>query len=1606
MLKFSLGVFMDSSRRSGDNKGPSEELWKRLESRDTPKRHEKGELNPTKEGFKKSEWMKSVKTPNPEIAGKTGAREQIRAQANDTDVTIQVIRQGAWSRALSVLLSPFRGSIGKRVIAEIHVKRELNLIDNEGKINFHAVRENLMGRQTAISEAKKHVDDLIADLDLHVFGEVMTDQDVKAYASLKTNLTEIKVALSKDNAMDKIDQLNNDINLYQIMTEKFISGDGTEKPSHQETKLAQERLANRDDKPKEPSPTKNRNRSERTTVYKMPPAPRTSNRAEIPLDETSFSIPLKRQSLKIDPEVPVEISDQERQQSKLNHIYKTCYAIDPSVKGRDELLAKTFNLMLRKSVLTVEDVEKELANIEKEFKALVKRADKGKEIETTPDVIQTESKPAGNAQGDLALHLSSLRELLKGTPKESLRYAVIESEINEIETRAAGVEDEDVPGLIHQSLEYISSLGIGDNAEFSTTGYAEETEPSLLDVEAGEEREFRQGQVKQSFSDVPTQRSFIGQRRVTESSIPQATANDPYEVPRGEGLERLGTFKSEIDDFPLDVKNFREAAWEILENRLKAASSQEEVNQYLEDIDKEHAVDNKIQEALAKDPDLPALAVIETIGKAALKILPQENSPETVASIKEDFERLSKGEMNRSEMEALIKKGDAIFKNLDGALLKKWEGFKHEAALNREAFDVLLNADSNHSLDKIEIREKQLQSLKGTGVVPFADSEFFDEGNRLIDELILAAYFDPSRKFHELNDQRDAWNNAARTFNEHFPLLVEASQANQEMKEALVEVYIQEINLKDVPGSEKAIEQLDRIAKEHISDSLSLAKDLSSPEKITAYTEAAKESAKALTSFVTSTKTKESVRIAVERRIASFKEEIKKDYLDVFDNLNSQYPSESWIQKKNHITEIMSAAESMDSWAQKNYQQNFSDLRPDQMEEYENFIQKQLVRNKESIERVTGLQSALEAEKTFSLEMELANATLKKLREEKKLPLAALELEQTINRVKDKLDGIIKNWAEKPMNANTYERALKDSQVELEKAVIRAEKAQKMSKIKELTELTAKFPDADDTHRLKNEYYDQNIQAPVATAMAKIEEYGALVDKLPNALKFDGKLRLDISRKIQGVEKEIAVFQTPPVNLQDYTGSDIGKLENRVLTATKEIEKKLENAVHLNAVIEASEKLKTQITETKDVGSRLEKANQFGKAKDLLNAISKAEDREKTLPIPKTAKELLTYKKEIERITNELKKDFDAIPEEDETLFEQLERLDPDSTEAIQLRGELREHYQIKLDNFQKELWGLSDTIYNFETDYLAFDPEWRDARLNEVAAKINEIRVLKESIAVEDVPLDQLENCRGKVKVVRQELGEVSQLKDLIDKSKKYWDKKEELKALIQDGQEANADRLESVVVTQSELLTKQFKDKPISSLRQLQSAAKVLEEAEGRLVTVQKTFVEDEQPLEQLEYFESKYGDAAVDKQGYQTVHKAFQRQIHAEIDTYIKKLDEKSEKIQTILIDSYNEDEKLVPEKDVEWAEVTYFIDELTRKRMAAQKLKEQYTQKNWQKQRGMLGLKREKLQEKDIVLTKSDSSELREYQSHVKREIDNSWANVEELEKKLPTGFLDK
>lgn len=1603
---------MDSrgSIGSGDHQGSSEEIRQRLESRDLDAQTPKGEKKPLKKGFIKSEWLKTATTTNLENAGKTGAREQIRAQVTDTDITIQVIRQGAWSRALSVLLSPFRGSIGKKPIIEIHVERGSKLIDVDGNINVMAVQANIKTRLENLSTAKSTVANLIEQLDSHAMGPsnqvVISGNHFKEYARLKTDLIRIKNALARDDALDKIVQLKDDINVYKEWVEAFIATE-EESPSR-ETIGSQKKGQARGDPRKLEGSSSRLPQSRRNVYVAMPPAPKTQFEfSSIAEDKTGSSNRKNELAETQNQEAQVEISYERRQQGELNDIYKSCYDLDPSIKGRDELLKKTLNLMLRKSFIDVKEVEIELEGIKEELKTLVKRAEKGKEKNTTPtesdsdvgNVGKTESEPIRTAQEDLAIHLSSLNEFLTKTPKEDSRYALIESAIKEIETEAVKIKDKDIPGFIHMSLEYISSLGRGATDEVSTSGAESSHFPS-------EETHFQSAQVNQP--NVPSQKSFIGQRSISETG--QAPVADPYVGSRGAGIERLANFKSEIseiDVFPVNVKNLREAAWEILENRLKEASSQEEINLCLEDIDKEHAVDNKLQEALANESNIPALAVIETIGKAALKVLPKENIPEKVkeqlASLKEDFERLKEGNMNRFEMNALIKKGDEIFNNqdLEKGLLKKWEGFKYEAALNMEAFDVLLNADSNHSLDRIEFRERQLHTLKGTGVDPFVDSEFFDEGDRLLDELILTAYFDPSRKFHELNDQREAWNDAANAFDQNFPLLEEASQANQELKEALVEVYMHEINLKDVPGSGESIEQLDRIAEEHVSKSSELSEDLSKPENIRAYTDAAKESVKELSSAVAATKTKESVRNSVERQIASFQDEMKKEYLDVFDNLNSQYPSAEWVQKKNHIMDIMSSnVESMDSWAQKNYKQNFSDLRPDQMGDYENFVKDQIVRKKESIERTTGLQSALEAERIFSQEKELADATLEELIEEKKFP-AALELKKTINSVNEKLDGIIEIWGEKPMDAKKYERALKESQKELEKAVLKAENAQKMSKSEELTALTKDFPDADETHRLKNEYYEENIQVPVERAMGKIEEYKALVDKLPNALKINEELRIDISRRIKSVEKEITGFQTPPENLGSYTGSDVLKLEKRVQAATKDVEQKLENAVHLNAVIEASQKLKTQIKEAKDIGSGLEEVNQFGKAKDLLNAISKAENRVETLGIPKTAKDLLTYKKEIEKITSELKKDVDAIPEENENFFDQLKKLEPDSNEAFQLRGQLTLHYQIKLDNFQKELWALADQIDAFEPDYLAFDPKWKESLLNNVKEEIAQIQILKELIEPynKDVSTEELESCRVRVKAARQELN-IAQFNELQEKANNYKDKQKQLLGLLEHGQEANADRIGSVILAQEELLKKQFKDKPISNLRQMQSAAKALEEAEGRLGTIEKTLVENEEPLEQLEYFEKKYGEAAFDKQGYQTVHKACQRQIHGEIDRYVEKLDKEAKRIQAVLIDAYNEDEKLVPGRDREWAEVTYFIDELGRKKRTVQELKEKYTQKNRQQRRGILGLRREKIQEKDIVLTRTNSSELREFQAQVKREIEASWANVEELAKNLP------
>lgn len=202
-----------TSRSVGDDESGLEKRWERLPSRDEGaiKYDEMGRKT-SKEGFKKSGWIKSASSQPTEKAGKFGSREQIRIQktGDGENITIQVIRQGALARAFSSLGL----SLGKKVITQINLKTEYPIIDFQGKINIYAVQMQLHKYSTSWEKT----DRLIKKLEVNQHEPWKPNHDY-----LVVKLKQLKVQLSKkDLTTGKIRDFSETLKGYEQEVEKFI----------------------------------------------------------------------------------------------------------------------------------------------------------------------------------------------------------------------------------------------------------------------------------------------------------------------------------------------------------------------------------------------------------------------------------------------------------------------------------------------------------------------------------------------------------------------------------------------------------------------------------------------------------------------------------------------------------------------------------------------------------------------------------------------------------------------------------------------------------------------------------------------------------------------------------------------------------------------------------------------------------------------------------------------------------------------------------------------------------------------------------------------------------------------------------------------------------------------------------------------------------------------------------------------------------------------------------------------------------------------------------------------------------------------------------------
>lgn len=178
----------------------------------------------TKKGYTESQWFKAAFLS--EKAGKFGAREQIRAQVQGDSVTIQVVRQGAFRRFFNSLNS-FASK--EKVVAQVKLKREVAepLLgegkrgqNDAGKVNVENAKNHIRACQDKQSHLSKELDGLIQSFEGNS-KDNFNAFDREKYAHIKSQLKDLKVALSKVDALDKITEFHHQIKKLSAEVNEF-----------------------------------------------------------------------------------------------------------------------------------------------------------------------------------------------------------------------------------------------------------------------------------------------------------------------------------------------------------------------------------------------------------------------------------------------------------------------------------------------------------------------------------------------------------------------------------------------------------------------------------------------------------------------------------------------------------------------------------------------------------------------------------------------------------------------------------------------------------------------------------------------------------------------------------------------------------------------------------------------------------------------------------------------------------------------------------------------------------------------------------------------------------------------------------------------------------------------------------------------------------------------------------------------------------------------------------------------------------------------------------------------------------------------------------------
>lgn len=720
---------------------------------------------------------------------------------------------------------------------------------------------------------------------------------------------------------------------------------------------------------------------------------------------------------------------------------------------------------------------------------------------------------------------------------------------------------------------------------------------------------------------------------------------------RNEGIERLVHYRDETKQFNEFVKSVRQDIWANLELRLAAAQGEKQLEECLVDIDREYAVDQKLQEFLKekKEEDFAgyALDLVYEIGDSALKCLP-ENPDKSIAPqceiLREEFTRLKEGDMNLTEMLRILDSANKLFfmdnkASIGEAKFYEWSQLvETKRVTHMGAFKTLMEADFRQRSVTVKSKEEELQELIRLTNNPWEKVHAPDEGIKLYSRLSSAATnWNLEMKFSEITKKVNEWNTKVEEWNESLPLLKKALKANQEFNKKLADVQKLRFLLvaSDVSGG-KNREYLENVNQALILQIYELGADLSSPEKIKNYIEALKNAASKLDSAIKATKTPGVLQLISD----SFKNEIQENYSAIIDVLLKKYPNNPDLIKlklliEQEIANIESYSQlpKMNAWAQEKYKKNFIDLSEKQVKEFQQVVNETIKNAKAKIAQ-TDLGSMLQNEVIYIHAIEAAKLFLENLKMKEDLQPRFLVLEQTIGRLEQKAKELSSNW-EVSLNTKVkaYDKFLKDAVIVLNLALKDDKTPQGKSR---LTKRIAKFSGTFE-RSMDQGSYEAPIKPHLEKAEAQIKANEALIDMLPDNLKNAPFIEFEIPRTLRQYRKDIEELK------QQIKGKDVRKYQKKVAAVTKKI--RLDDEFHLKAAIQAHDELQIQIEGVRDLINSLEK-EQPDMGQNLANELEKALMSSFEGYHVKTKKDLSNYIKEINRINQRLKKSIEEASKE------------------------------------------------------------------------------------------------------------------------------------------------------------------------------------------------------------------------------------------------------------------------------------------------------------------------------------------------------------------------